>query len=227
MLSRFALSYERLCRTVVMIFVVNAAMVFHTLLGAVLVGFFPSIAAAHTCYRSWLLDEDRSWTVKHTWKTFHRAWKQELASANAFGWPLGLCWALLIFDYWVVNWHDVGGHIGIAVSGALVVLIAVFGVFTLLAWVLRSNFEEAGLWVAKTTMQMVIARPLSSLMITLLFLLNVWVWYTWPGVLVVFGLSIPAFLSSIVVYSYARLPGMDIHSTVSGAKAPRYTTEGK
>ncbi|MCI1635754.1 YesL family protein [Bifidobacterium sp.] len=227
MLSRFSTSYERLCRTVVMIFIVNVAMLFHTLMGVFVVGFFPSIAAAHATYRAWLLSDDRSWTVKHTWSTFHSSWKQELSSANAFGWPMGFLWILLIFDYWVVNWHDVGGHIGIAVSGALVVLIAFFGVFTLLAWVLRSNFDESGIWVAKTTIQMVVARPLCSLMTTLLFILTVWVWYTWPGVLVVFGLSVPAFLSSIVVYSYARLPGMDIHSMVAATSASPHVTEGK
>jgi uncharacterized membrane protein YesL len=227
MLSRFSMSYERLCRMVVMIFVVNVAMVLHTLLGIVVVGFFPSMAAAHSSYRSWLLSEDRSWTARHTWSVFHDSWKQELRSANAFGWPLALAWLLLIFDYWVVNWHDVGGHIGIAVSGALVVLMAVLGVFTLLAWVLRANFAESGWWIAKTTIQMVVARPLCSLMTTVLFLLMVWVWYTWPGVLMVFGLSVPAFLSSIVVFSYARLPGMDIHRTVSGVRTTQHMTEEK
>lgn len=227
MLSRFALSYEQICRTALMVFIVNVAMIAHTLLGVLIFGFFPSIGAAHTTYRTWLLCEDRAWTVRNTWSCFHKAWKQDIRSANAFGWPLLCLWALLIFDYWVVNWHDAGGRIGVAVSGALVVLMAVLGIFTLLSWVLRANFEESGLWIAKTTIQMVVARPLCSLMSAVLFALLVWVWYTWPGVLVVFGLSVPALLSCMVVFSYAKLPGMDIHNISAGVSTPSHMTEGR
>ena len=46
MLARFSVAYERFCRLLLTIFVVNIAMLVHTLLGAVVLGFFPSCAAA-------------------------------------------------------------------------------------------------------------------------------------------------------------------------------------
>lgn len=64
MLARFSLVYERFCRIAVMVFVVNVAMFAHTLLGAFVGGFFPSVAAAHTVYRDWLLAEDRAWKTR-------------------------------------------------------------------------------------------------------------------------------------------------------------------
>ncbi|MFT8537987.1 hypothetical protein [Bifidobacterium aquikefiri] len=67
---------------------------------------------------------------------------------------------------------------------------------------------------------LVIARPLCSLITAVLFTLTVWVWYTWLGVLVVFGLSSPVFLSSIAVFSYAGLPGMDVHGNHSALQSP-------
>ena len=59
-MTRVALTYERLCRIVLMVFVVNVAMLVHTLMGLILGGFFPSIAAAYATFRTWLIDEDQS-----------------------------------------------------------------------------------------------------------------------------------------------------------------------
>lgn len=78
-MKRFAMGYEYFARIIMMILIVHIAVIVHTLLGLVVCGFFPSLAASNTTYRTWLLEvEDRSWTVKHTWTVFHRAWKQEL-----------------------------------------------------------------------------------------------------------------------------------------------------
>ena len=46
-MKRFAVGYEFLCRIVMMVVVANVAFLVHTLLGLVVVGFFPSIAATY------------------------------------------------------------------------------------------------------------------------------------------------------------------------------------
>ena len=46
MLARFSVAYERFCRLLVAIFVVNVAILAHTLMGAVVLGFLPSFVAA-------------------------------------------------------------------------------------------------------------------------------------------------------------------------------------
>lgn len=52
MLARFSVAYERFCRLLVAIFVVNVAILAHTLMGAVVLGFLPSFAAAQATFRA-------------------------------------------------------------------------------------------------------------------------------------------------------------------------------
>ena len=98
-MKRVAVTYEYFCRIVLMILVAHVAFIVHTLLGLIIGGFFPSIAATYATYRTWIVDvKDRSWTIRQTWTTFHEAWKEELKTANAFGWPQFAVWALLIWE---------------------------------------------------------------------------------------------------------------------------------
>lgn len=210
-MSRFAVGYEFICRVILMIAVVHVAFIIHTLLGLGIVGLMPSIAASNSTYRAWILDvDDRSWTVKRTWQTFHSAWKSELKQANLFGWPQMLVWALLIWEYWFVQNNNVGA-VGIGVSGVLLVLNIVYGLFVFMSWPIRSNFDQSSWWVVRTSFSMVVARPLCSLMVLLLFLLTVWAYWQWPGLVMAFGVSVPVFATMMAVYSWGRLPGMDIH----------------
>ena len=183
-MKRFAVGYEFLCRIVMMVVVANVAFLVHTLLGLVVVGFFPSIAATYATFRTWLLDvDDRSWSISRTWRTFHQAWLEELGPANKFGWPQFLIWALLIWEYWFVQNNDLGTT-GFAVSGALLLLNVLYGLFVFVSWGIHVNFAEKLTWVVKTSLSMVIARPLCSLMIALLFLIVVWAYYTWSGLMI-------------------------------------------
>lgn len=154
MLARFSVAYERFCRLLVTIFVVNVAILAHTLMGAVVLGFLPSFAAAQATFRAWLLSEDCSMRAKEVWKTFHGFWKSEVK---------------------------------------------------------RANYAERSVWIVRTTLAMIVARPLCSLLQVGLLILTVLVWVQWPGILMVFGLSLPMFCTAWIVYSFGRLPGMDIH----------------
>ena len=210
-MKRFAVGYEFLCRIVMMVVVANVAFLVHTLLGLVVVGFFPSIAATYATFRTWLLDvDDRSWSISRTWRTFHQAWLEELGSANLFGWPQLLIWTLLIWEYWFVQHNDLG-TVGFAISGALLVINLIYGLFAFLSWAVHVNFDEKAPWVVRTSLSMVIARPLCSLMVLLLFLITVWAYYMWPGLMMVFGVAVPIFATMMAVYSWGRLPGMDVH----------------
>ncbi|MDF1489630.1 YesL family protein [Tessaracoccus caeni] len=203
-----ALGYERAARIVMMIFVVNVAFVVHTFLGVVIAGFFPAVAASYATFRTWAVSTDKTWTVKRTWVTFHRAWKDELGGANAFGWPQLAVGLLLVWDYYLANWNDMGVF-GIAVSGVLLLVNVFYWLFVLASWAVRSNFNERPWWIIRTSLQMVLARPLCSLMIVVLLVLTVWAWTQWPGILMTFGFAVPIFAVVVAVYSFGRLPGMD------------------
>lgn len=207
MLRSFAVGYERFCRVVLMIAVTHVAFLIHTLMGVVVIGLFPSISATYTTYRTWWLDEDHSWSIRQTWTVFHRAWKDELAGANRFGWPQALLWLLLIFDYWVVNFHD-AGTLGYASAGVLLIGMVFYGLFCSLSWAIRANFNESGWWIVRMTLQMVIARPLCSLCLTVLVILTVCAWMTWPGLVPAFGVALPVFFVMMIVGKFGKVPGM-------------------
>ncbi|OZG66487.1 YesL family protein [Bifidobacterium eulemuris] len=223
-MKRVAVGYEYLCRIVLMIVVVNVAFIVHTIMGLVVAGLFPSVAASYATYRQWLLDvDDRSWTVRRTWTVFHQAWKGELKSANAFGWPQFLVWALLVWEYWLMMNNDMG-MVGVGVSGVLLVLNIVYGLFVFMSWAIHVNFDENALWVLRTSLTMVVARPLCGFMVLCLFLLTVWAYYTWPGLMMAFGVGVPIFATMMAIYSWGRLPGMDVH-VLEPTEKERNTTQ--
>lgn len=210
-MRRIAVGYEFICRIIMMLMVCQVAFIVHTVMGLVVAGFFPSVAALYSTFRTWLLDvDDRSWTIKQSWVTFHHAWRKELKSANLFGWPQLVVWALLVWDYFLANWNDMGVA-GYAVSGILLMVNVVYGLFVLISWAIRANFDEKPWWVVRTSVSMVIARPWCSLMVTALFVASVWSYYTWPGLGAALGITVPVFLTMVAIYAYGRLPGMDIH----------------
>jgi uncharacterized membrane protein YesL len=210
-MRRFALWYEYVCRIIMNVFVTHIAFLVHTLMGAVIVGFFPSIAATNTTYRAWLRDvDDREWKAGRTWAVFHHAWKTELRSANMFGYPQFALWAFLAWDYYLAN-NNYMGKTGIGISGLLLLVNVLYGIFVFLSWIVRADFEEKPGWIIKYSLSMVVARPLCSLMLLLLTGIVMWAYFKWPGLAVAFGVAIPAFVATIAVYSFGRLPGMDIH----------------
>lgn len=210
-MKRVAVGYEFICRIIMMVFVAHVAFLVHTLMGVVVAGFFPSIAAACSTFRTWFLDaRDRSWSIRQTWTTFHKAWKEEFKQSNIFGWPQFLVWALLVWEYWLTM-NNYMGTMGIIISGLLLLLNLFYGLFVFISWAVRANFNEGPMWVVRTSLTMVIARPLCSVMVLALFIITIWLYYTWPGLMIAFGLAVPLFLVMATVYSWGRLPGMDIH----------------
>ena len=212
MLSRFAVGYEQVCRAILVAFIINVALLVHMLMGLVVLGLFPAIDAAYATWRTWMIDIDHSWSCKQTWLTFHHAWKDGFRSANLAGWPQALLWMLLIYDYSVVNFHD-AGTMGYVSAGLLMLIIMLYGVFSMLFWVMRANFAENNRWCIRMTMQMLIVRPLCTLITVLAFIFTVLIWLTWPGVMVAFGVSLPIFMSVGCVFYFGRIPGMDVRDT--------------
>lgn len=72
---------------------------------------------------------------------------------------------------------------------------------------LASHFDEGLAWIARTSLGMVVAHPLCSLMLLCTIFLIGWVCCRWPGVFVGFGFSLLVFAGQAVVYSFGHLPG--------------------
>ncbi len=210
-MKRFAAGYEYVARVVLMILVTHIAFLAHTILGLVIVGLHPSIAATYGTYRTWIIDvSDRHWTIKRTWTTFHRLWKSELKKANLLGWPLTLIWALLIWEYWLLQVNYMG-KIGFAVSGFLLVINVLYGLFVSLIWFIEQHFNESISWDIVQTARMTIARPLCSLFLLLIVILAAWLYWTVPGLAVALGIALPVFLIMMIIYSFGHVRGMDVN----------------
>jgi hypothetical protein len=48
-------------------------------------------------------------------------------------------------------------------------------------------------------------------MLLILTGLVMWAYVKWPGLAIAFGVAIPTFAAVMTVYSFGRLPGMDVH----------------
>lgn len=203
-----ALGYERLCRVIMLVATINAAFVAHTLAGAVVIGFFPSVGAAFTTYRTWLLDEDHAWRARRAWATFHTAWRAELRGANRFGWAQAAVGAVLAWDYYLANWNLLGGAVGIGVSGLLLVINAVYIVVALAAWAVRAHAEAPLGWTLRAAVA-VACRARCALSMVVLLGVSAWVWSRWPGVFVAFGPSMVVGVVAAAVYTFGGLPGLE------------------
>ncbi len=107
-----------------------------------------------------------------------------------------------------MNWHA-RGDFDIMVSGVLLLIIVVLAVFSSLVWVVRAQYEESPVWIVGTTLAMIVARPLCSLLQVGLLILTVLVWVQWPGL---DGVRlVAADVLHSLDYLFGRLPGMDIH----------------
>ena len=148
--------------------------------------------------------------MRRSWTVFHRAWRDDVVSANAFGWPQMLVVVLLLWDYFLAK-SNAMGVLGIAVSGILLLVNVLVLLICAVSWVVRSNFDERPWWVIRMSVAMVIARPLLTVIVAALVVTVSAAWIKWPGILMTFGLSVPIFLIVMAVYSFGRLPGMDAH----------------
>lgn len=226
-MQRFAVGYEKICRVIWIIFNINVAFIAHTLMGLIVIGFFPSIAATYATVRTWLLDIDQSWTWRQVWKVFHEAWGEEIASANGFGWVQFIAGAFLAWDYYIANSNDLGGHVGVAVSGILLVVNVIYWLLALMSWAIRAHYDEKVWWVIRMSVAMCIARPLSSMLIICELLLTVWVWIKWPGIFMTFGIVVPLFAVIATIYSFAKIPGFSIRADLMDGSTvhPNYEAE--
>ena len=73
------------------------------------------------------------------------------------------------------------GTFDVAVSGVLFVLALVLLAFTMLVWVVRANYDERPLWIVRTTLTMIVARPLCTLLQIGLALLAILAWAAMAG----------------------------------------------
>ncbi|ROS29821.1 putative membrane protein YesL [Rathayibacter sp. PhB127] len=206
-MASLAERYEAACRVVLLIVVVSAATVVFTLRGAVVAGFFPAVAAAHAVHRARLLDADGPWSLRQTVSLFARSWRDEFPRANLPGYVLLGVGAVLWVDRRILGGVEVDG-LGVAVTGVLLVVSALFALFAVEFWVVRAHFAERTRWQLRTTAQLLLARPLCTVMLGAVLLLLLALATSLPGLGLVAAGAVLPFAATVVVAAFGRLPGL-------------------
>lgn len=220
-MSKFAVRYEEFCQVVLQLLVVNAAIVWHTLKGFIVLGIMPSIGATHALYRTWLMDADRHWSLSRTWRTFAEAWHKDLGSANKTGWAFAGFWALMAVDFAIMENAEVG-TLGLIASGLLIATGVGALAFTPTYWLLRSHYDEPPRELLRSTVRLVLARPAYTAVLLASAFIALWLTITWPAITFFLGLA-PLILAVCAIgYSFARVPGMSAHDRAESRRGPRF-----
>ncbi|NRG39305.1 DUF624 domain-containing protein [Rathayibacter sp. VKM Ac-2804] len=205
-MASLAERYEAACRMVLLVLVVSAAMLVFTLRGAVVAGFFPSVAAAHAVYRARLLDADGPWSLRRTVSTFARSWSDEFPRANLPGAVLLGVGALLWADHRILGGLEVDA-VGVAATGVLLVVTVLFALFAVEFWIVRAHFAERTRWQLRTTALLLLARPLCTLMLAAVLLLLLALATSAPVLGLLAAAAVLPFAATAVVQAFGRLPG--------------------
>ena len=190
------------------LFLLHVYWIGHTLLGGVVLGIFPATAAVHAVIRRDLMAarEGGSGDPRGSLREeFHRAWKQEFRQANTLGYTFVVMWALLLLDRRVLDSVDLG--VGAPVLAGLLWLLTGF-VFCMTAHVgaLSAHFSEGVFALVRRSAVFVLARPLQAGLNAVIVAVVLCVYYVVPGLVPVFGLVVPTYLSFVYIWSTSVLP---------------------
>ncbi|WP_422114780.1 YesL family protein [Brachybacterium sp. UNK5269] len=193
------------------LFLLHLLWVLGTLAGAVALGLFPATAAVHTVLRRDQTDrvrEEEGLAVARRpglWTEFWAAWRAELGRANRLGAAILVGWAVLMADRWVLGALDLGPAAP-WVSGVVVVLTLVLAAVSVMVWTVAAHFADPLPRLLRMTLTLLIARLPLTISVMAVLAATVWVWQTIPGLAPVFGLVLPCWAVSSLIWRSGVLP---------------------
>ncbi|QCB93546.1 YesL family protein [Cellulomonas shaoxiangyii] len=176
-----------------------------TLRGGVVLGVFPASAAVHAVVRRDAVHGVGDRGHRAVRAEFRAAWHAELVPANVLGYTVGALWAVLLLDRRVLGVVDLG-LAGPVLAGLLTLLTVVAFVMTAALPVLASHFAEGPVRLLRRAAVLVVARPWQALANAVVVGVVLSVYYVVPGLVPVFGLALPAWLSFATLWGSGLLP---------------------
>jgi uncharacterized membrane protein YesL len=165
-----------------------------TLLGGVVLGVFPATAAVCAVVRRDLIRGDGDPDRAPLQQEFHAFWRQEFYAANTLGYAVAGLWAVLLFDRHLLGSLDLGAAEPV-VAGLVWVLMAFAFLMTAALPALSAHFDEGTTALLRRSAVLVMARPRQALFNALVVGVVLCVYYVVPGLVPVFGIALPAYLS--------------------------------
>src|SRR5690606_24151105 len=139
------------------------------------------------------------------WTEFWAAWRAELGRANRLGAAMLVGWAVLMADRWVLGALDLGPAAP-WVSGGVGVLFLVLAAVCVMVWTVAAHFADPLPRLLRMTLTLLIARLPLAISVMAVLAVTVWVWQTIPGLAPVFGLVLPCWAVSSLIWRSGVLP---------------------
>lgn len=167
---------------------VNFLWFFFTAIGLVVVGLFPATMALFAIMRKWIMGE----TDIPTFKTFWFYYKRDFVKGNIVGFVLTTISFVLYFDY--VLLEQSGGLLFKILFSLLLPTIFMF-IFTICyCFSVFVHYEYKPLHVIRNAFLVMIVSPLSTVMMIAGMVILYFSLRNFPGLIVLFGPSLLAFL---------------------------------
>ncbi|MEV0618862.1 DUF624 domain-containing protein [Nonomuraea sp. NPDC050404] len=173
-----------------------------TLAGGIVLGVFPATAAVYAVIRRDLRGGDEAAPLRQEFRT---AWRREFRAANLLGHTFLILWALLLLDRHLVATVDLG-QAGPALAGLLWLLAFLLFCMSAAVGPLAAHFAESVPKLVVRSALLVLARPAVAAFNALTVAVVLCAYYVLPGLVPVFGVVAPAYLSSVYLWSTRLLP---------------------
>jgi len=186
--------------------VLNLLWLLLTLLGGVLLGWAPATVAIMAVWRQKARTTDKVPLVKTMWEAY---W-QNFLKANAIGWILKLCGALLIFYSFTLSyWEGVIMLVFWVLFSMIVVIFMIVGIFVFSVYIhydlkFVMNFRYAFL-IGLSHLHFV---GVMAVTIAVVF----WVYTLFPGLMLVFAVSFPSMcITQLALVVFGKIEDKQAH----------------
>jgi uncharacterized membrane protein YesL len=211
-MDRLLALHLRVTAVAVRLFQLHLLWLAWTLRGAVIVGVFPATATVYAVLRRDVLDGDdavRGWRPLR--RSFRDGWRAELGPANRRGYLLLGAWLIVGLSRRAVDLGVLGAS-GPALAVALAVVTVLLAAMTAHVETLAAHFDDGALRALRRAAVLAVARPGATLVNLLGVGIVVVAYVQVPGLVPVFGVAAPAWLSTQYLWGtgvLARPPAAD------------------
>ncbi|SNZ17479.1 Uncharacterized membrane protein YesL [Terribacillus aidingensis] len=165
----------------------NILWLLFTLLGAVVLGFFPATIAMFAVERKWILGDSDFSIFQHFWSTY----KQEFIKINLLGYAVTFIGALLVINYFIST--SLNNAIGDMLGWLLLGLLLLCTVAVIYIFPVYVHYDVKYLDYIKHAFVIGISSPLMSLLILLSFMTYFYIVTIFPGILPLYTGSMLSF----------------------------------
>ncbi|WP_077620722.1 YesL family protein [Bacillus sinesaloumensis] len=172
----------------------NLLWIGFSLVGLVVLGFFPSTAAMFSIIRKWLMGE----TDIPVFSTFWSTYKAEFWRSNGLGLIIAIVGGLIVLNLLVVN-NSSGSLFG-AIQIPIYLFIFVVGMTALYIFPVFSHFELKVVHIIKNSFLLMLINPLENILMIISLVTVFFVVKYMPGLGFFFGGSLSAAIIMAACY---------------------------